>query len=337
MVNQPQVSIVIVNWKTPELLASCLNSIRVYTKKVSYEIWVVDNNSGDHSVELVKRDFPEVQLIANNQNVGFAVACNQVIPSTNGNYVLLLNPDTVLVDDSISTLCQYMDKQDKCGAAGPKVLNPDGSLQLACRRAFPTPAAAFFRLTYLSLLFPKHPLLARYNLTHADPDSELDVDALSGSCMMVRKAAIDQIGLLDEDIFMYGEDIDWCWRLKQSGWTVNYLPSAVVYHYHGASSRFRRVGATINLHKGMEVFYRKYFAQKYWAPFNWLIYAAIWLRATIFILLSCLQNLLPTKSTENFKSMSAEPKSAQGADCGQSNESDQNNESVQNKNRAVLK
>lgn len=273
----------------------------MHTSRASYEIWVVDNDSQDGSVEMVARDFPQIQLVANAKNVGFAAACNQVIPLVVCDYVLLLNPDTVLIDDSVSELVEYMDRNPQCGAAGPKVLNPDGSLQLACRRAFPTPSAAFFRLTYLSRLFPKHQLFARYNLTHADPDLELDVDALSGSCMMVRKSAIDQIGLLDEDIFMFGEDIDWCWRLKEKDWTVNYVPAAKVYHYHGASSRFRRVGATINLHKGMEVFYRKYFAQKYWTAFNLLVYAAIWSRAGIFIVLSLLQNLLPAKKTQSFE------------------------------------
>lgn len=296
VVENPKVSIVIVNWKTPDLLAGCLRSIIEYTKGVTYEIFVVDNNSGDGSVEMIRRHFPEIFLTANEANVGFAVACNQVIPSARGEYVLLLNPDTTLVDNSIFELASYMDKYPRCGAAGPKVLNFDGTLQLACRRSFPTPLASFYRLTYLSKLFPKHPEFARYNLTYADPDEEMEVDALSGSCMMVRNSAIKTIGLLDEDIFMFGEDIDWCWRLKQNGLTVNYVPAARIYHYHGASSRFRRVGATINLHKGMEVFYRKHFASNHGRLFNLFVYAAIWFRAGIFIALSCLQNMLPQKA-----------------------------------------
>jgi len=132
-------------------------------------------------------------------------------------------------------------------------------------------------------------MLSRYNLTYADPDKCLAVDALSGSCMMVRRPVIDQIGLLDEDIFMFGEDIDWCWRMKEAGWQVYYLPEAVIYHLHGASSRLRPIGATIDLHKGMQVFYRKHLAQKYWAPFNALVYAAIWTRAFCFILINFLR------------------------------------------------
>lgn len=290
--SNPRVSIVIVNWKTPRLLAGCLDSIYEDPAAASdFEVWVVDNASGDESVALIREHYPQVRLIANEKNIGFSAACNQVIPLTSGNYVLLLNPDTVVVDRAVSRLADYMEGNPACGAAGPKVLNRDGSLQLACRRSFPDPAAAFFRLTYLSRLFPNHPMFARYNMTFADEDSLLEVDALSGSCMMVRRDAINRVGLLDEDIFMFGEDIDWCWRVKQAGWSVFYVPTAQVYHYHGASSRLRPVGATINLHKGMEVFYRKHLAPKYWPPFNLLIYTAIWARALLFIILGSVKRL----------------------------------------------
>jgi GT2 family glycosyltransferase len=297
-VSKPRVSIVVVNWKTPKLTAEALRSILQDPQSGSFEIWVVDNNSGDGSVEMFQRDFPEVNTIANADNVGFGRACNQVIPMCTGEHVLLVNPDTFASKGAVSTLLDYMDKHPECGAVGPRVNNPDGSLQLSCRRSFPDLGASFFRLTYLSLIFPKHPLVAKYNLTYADPKDVLEVDALSGAFMMVRKNAIDQVGLLDEDIFMFGEDIDWCWRVKQAGWTVIYEPAAVVYHYHGASSRFRRIGATINLHKGMEVFYRKHLARKYWAPINWAVYLAIWCRAGVFIILSALQQILPAKSVE---------------------------------------
>ncbi|MBX9687390.1 MAG: glycosyltransferase family 2 protein [Candidatus Obscuribacterales bacterium] len=293
--SKPRVSLVVVNWKTPVLLAGALRSVLADPRSEEFEIFVVDNNSADGSVEMLRRDFPSVITIENQDNVGFGRACNQVIPLAKGDYVLLLNPDTVVVESAVSKMADYLERHEKCGAVGPKVLNPDGSLQLACRRSFPTPEAAFYRLTYLSRIFPKNPVFARYNLTNADPDQELEVDALSGSCMMLRNTAIERIGLLDEDIFMFGEDIDWCWRLKEAGWSVRYYPAAVVYHYHGASSRFRRIGATINLHKGMEVFYKKHLASKYWAPFNGLVYSAIWFRALIFIMLSFVQNLLPSK------------------------------------------
>jgi N-acetylglucosaminyl-diphospho-decaprenol L-rhamnosyltransferase len=286
-----RVSIVIVNWKTPELLAGCLNSILDDPRAADFEIWVVDNASGDNSLQVLA-EYPQVKTIANQQNVGFAKACNQVIPDATAPYVFLLNPDTVVSGNAVTVLADYLDSNKDCGAVGPMVLNPDGTLQLACRRSFPSPAASFYRLTYLSKIFPKNKTFARYNMTFADPKQVLDVDALSGSAMMVRKNVIDKIGLLDEDIFMFGEDIDWCWRIKEDGWRVTYVPDAVVYHYHGASSRLRPVGATINLHKGMEVFYRKHLAHKHNGVFNAAVYAGIWARAAVFIVLSSVRSII---------------------------------------------
>lgn len=290
-----RVTIVMVNWKTPRLLAAAIRALFEDPDSDAFEIVVVDNNSRDGSIDMLGSNFPKVNIIANDENVGFAKACNQVIPRAKGEYVLLLNPDTRTVDCAVTKLATYLDTHPDCGAVGPKVLNPDGTLQLACRRSFPTPKAAFYRLTYLSRLFPKNQTLAQYNITNAHPDAELTVDALSGSCMMVRKRAIDQIGLLDERIFMFGEDIDWCWRLKKAGWNVRYFPKAVVYHYHGAASRFRRVRSTLNLHMSMTVFYRKYFASEHLVLFNLAVYAVIWIRGALSVIVSFLRYLLPTK------------------------------------------
>lgn len=294
--HKSRVSIVIVNWKTPELLANCLDSVLADSNSSEFDIWVVDNNSGDNSLQILESRFPAVNVIANDDNVGFARACNQAFTKVNGSHILLLNPDTLVVGDAISAMQEYLDTHPVCGAVGPKVLNMDGTLQLACRRAFPSPKAAFFRLTYLSRLFPNNKTFAQYNLTYADPNAEMEVDALSGACMMVRRTTIEQVGLLDEAIFMFGEDIDWCWRFKQAGWTVNYLPTAAVFHHHGASSRLRPVGATINLHKGMDVFYRKHLAPQYPFVFNWLVYAAIWSRAALFVALATVKGLFLRKT-----------------------------------------
>lgn len=295
--SNPTVSIVIINWKTPDLLAKCLDSIRELDSNFeNFEHLVVDNNSGDGSVEMLKERFPYVSVTANTDNLGFSKACNQVIPGAKGKYVLLLNPDAVVTENAITNLVNFMEAHPDCATAGPKVLNADGTLQLACRRSFPSLEASFYRLTYLSRLFPKNARLAKYNLTDADPDATIEVDALSGSCMIVRKDVIDKIGLLDEDIFMFGEDIDWCWRMKEAGWKVFYTPDSVVYHIHGAASRKRPVGTTINLHKGMEVFYRKHLAKNYWLPVNLLVYAAIWCRAGLFILVNLLRGFFgPSK------------------------------------------
>lgn len=294
-----KLSIVIVHWRTPELLEKCLKALESEPDAHSFETYVVDNASGDQSLDILAHKFPSVKAIANDENVGFSKACNQVIPISKAPFVLLLNPDTVVRDGAISKLLRFIDTDLECGAVGPKVLNEDGSLQLACRRSFPSLQAAFFRVTYLSRLFPNSPLFAKYNLTYADPNQSLEVDALSGACMMVRREAIDRVGLLDEDIFMFGEDIDWCWRIKEAGWKIFYLPEAEIFHRHGASSRLRPVRATIDLHKGMEVFYRKHLAPKYWAPFNSLVYAAIWLRAFCFIAINFARSKLVQLQSSN--------------------------------------
>ncbi|MBU6454218.1 MAG: glycosyltransferase family 2 protein [Cyanobacteria bacterium REEB67] len=284
--SQVKVSVIIVNWKTPQLLANCLDSMTGDACFAAMETIVVDNNSQDESVSMLKEKYPQVRLIENSDNKGFSKAVNQAIPLCNGEYILLLNPDAKVVGNAISTLAAFLDANDTVGACGPKVLNPDGTLQLACRRAFPDLAASLYRITYLSRLFPKNPTFSKYNMTYADPDQLLEVDALSGSCMMIRRSVVDRIGLLDEDIFMFGEDIDWCWRVKEAGMKVMYVPESVVYHIHGASSRKRPVGTTINLHKGMEVFYRKHLARKHWALTNCLVYAGIWSRCLLFILIN---------------------------------------------------
>lgn len=287
-----RVSVVIVNWKTPRLLTNCLQSVFADPSSHDFEIFVVDNASGDGSVEMISERFPAVRVMANSQNVGFPKACNQAISQAKGRYILLLNPDTLVVGDAISKLANFMDGKSDCGAAGPKVLNPDGSLQLACRRSFPDPLAALFRVTYLSRLFPRHPLFAKYNLTYEDPDQVLEVDGVSGSAMMVRGSAVDVVGMLDDEWFMYGEELDWCWRIKQAGMSVFYYPGSVIFHYHGAASRLRPVKATIALHHGLYLFYRKHIAPQYPAPFNWLVYMGIWLRAVIFVVLGAARTAL---------------------------------------------
>jgi GT2 family glycosyltransferase len=297
----PKVSIVIVNWRTPLLLRNCLQTLSKDEQAASFEIYVIDNASGDESLSILAREFPYVKVIANTQNLGFSKACNQAISKAKGEYILLLNPDTLIVDSAISKLAMFLDSHADCGAVGPKVLNEDGTLQLACRRSFPSPAAAFFRLTYLSKLFPEHPLMARYNMTYTDPQQESEVDVLSGSGMMVRKKVVDQVGLLDEDIFMHGEDIDWCWRIKQGGWQIFYYPEAVIYHIHGASSRLRPVGATFDFHKGMAVFYRKHLAKNYWPIFNQLVYLGIWLRAFVFVIINLIRAQIKTPARQVLK------------------------------------
>jgi GT2 family glycosyltransferase len=156
-----------------------------------------------------------------------------------------------------------LDEHPEAGVIGPKLLRPDGSMHLACRRSFPTPSIAFYRLSGLSRLFPTSARFGRYNLTFVDPDQPIEVDSVCGACMLVRRSVVDRIGLLDERFFMYGEDLDWCMRARQAGWTVRYEPSIVVQHRHGAASRKRALRTTFHFFRAMDLFYRKHYVDRY--------------------------------------------------------------------------
>ncbi|WP_412060627.1 glycosyltransferase [Rubrivirga sp. IMCC45206] len=256
------VSVVIVTYNVREFLEQALRSVEAASAGLSVETWVVDNDSADGSVEMVRERFPNVRLIANEANVGFATANNQAIRQAAGRHVLVLNPDTILQEDTLRTLVAFMDDHPDAGAAGCRILNPDGTFAPESRRSFPTPAVAFYRIAGLSKLFPQSPTFGRYNLTHLPLDEVCEVDALSGSCMMVRKDAVlsgraetdvgqeapidvplpaspepRAAGLFDEAFFMYGEDLDWCYRIQQAGWRIYYTPDTQIVHYKGESTK----------------------------------------------------------------------------------------------------
>jgi GT2 family glycosyltransferase len=270
---------VIVNYNTKRLLKDCIESIYKETKGIEFDVWVVDNRSKDGSVEMIRRHFPQVKLIENTENLGFARANNQAISESNGEHILLLNPDTVVLNNAIGRMVRFMDTRPETGIAGCKVLNGDGTLQLACRRSIPTPGVAFFRLVGLSRLFPRSRLMAKYNLSYLNPDEPHEVDAVSGACLMIRKEVIEKIGLLDEAFFMYGEELDWCMRAKKAGWKVMYYPDAEIIHYKGESTASNSRKANFEFYKAMYLFHRKYFARQYFFLVNWAIYAGIFLKA----------------------------------------------------------
>ena len=272
-------SIVIVNYNTEKLLRSCLESVYAGANGTPMNIWVVDNNSHDSSVPMVKSYFPRVQVIENPQNVGFSKANNMVISRSCSDYILLLNPDTLIIGDAIERVVKFMEEHPNVGIAGCKVLNRDGTLQLACRRSIPTPRVAFFRLSGLSRLFPQSKVMAEYNLTYTDPEQTHEVGAVSGAFLMVRKKVVEEIGLLDERFFMYGEELDWCLRAKRAGWAVMYYPDAQIVHYKGESAKHNSRKAAIEFYRAMYLFHRKHFAKDHWAVTNALIYAGIFLRA----------------------------------------------------------
>ncbi len=268
-------SIVIVNYNTEKLLRSCLESVYAGANGTPLDIWVVDNNSRDNSVAMLKSLFPMVRVIQNSSNVGFSRANNVVISQSRSDFILLLNPDTLIIDDAIERVVKFMKEHPEVGIAGCKVLNRDGTLQLACRRSIPTPEVAFYRVTGLSKLFPRSRVMAKYNMTYESPDQMHEVDAVSGAFLMIRRKVVEEIGPLDERFFMYGEELDWCLRTKRAGWSVMYYPEAQIVHYKGESTKYNSRKAAIEFHRAMYLFHRKHFAKDYSPVTNFFIYAGI--------------------------------------------------------------
>jgi N-acetylglucosaminyl-diphospho-decaprenol L-rhamnosyltransferase len=227
-------SVVILNWNVRDLLRQCLTSLTTVPCPLSTEIIVVDNASGDDSVSMVRAEFPGVRLIVNTANRGYTGGNNDGIAAADGRYVLILNPDTQVMDDALSTLVAYADAHADVGIVAPQLLNPDGSVQ-SSRRRFPTLATALFESTWLQPVAPRGVLRDYYMLDRAD-DEVQEVDWATGACLLVRRDAIRQVGLLDESFFMYSEELDWCRRIKQAGWKIAYLPQAQVIHHVGKSS-----------------------------------------------------------------------------------------------------
>ncbi len=278
--------IVIVNFNTRDLLRQCLKSVLKSQGDLNFEICVVDNASSDGSAEVVAAEFPQVRLIRSPVNGGYSYANNQGLrafgfegpggaaQTPEARHALLLNPDTLVPPTSLATLLAFMDVHPQAGVVGPKLLLMDGSLDRACRRSFPTPEVAFWRLTGMSKLFPRSRRFGRYNLTYLDPDETAEVDSVVGACMLVRAEAIAQAGLLDEGFFMYGEDLDWAKRIKEAGWRVYYHPEAVVHHVKRAASR-HSAKAQIAFYRAFRIFYQKHYAENTSFWLHWPILLSI--------------------------------------------------------------
>ncbi len=281
-------SIIIVNYNTCNLLRDCLISVYHSQGDFTYQVIVVDNASPDDSVCMVQAEFPQAELLVNDINGGFAWANNRGLRhagfAADGTptdvaprYALLLNPDTVLPPTALADMVAFFDSRPKIGAAGPKLVLPNGTLDLACRRSFPTPEISFYRMMGLSKLFPHSRWFGRYNMTFVNPDELLEVDSVVGAFMMVRREAIAQAGLLDESYFMYGEDLDWAYQIKANGWKIYYNPSVVVTHVKRAASRHSHK-AQIEFYRAMDIFYRKYYAANTPLLLHWLILVGIHLK-----------------------------------------------------------
>ncbi|MGQ9643250.1 MAG: glycosyltransferase [Ignavibacterium sp.] len=253
-------SIIIVNYNVKEFLKNLLHSIHKATQNLSIEIIVVDNASDDGSIEMIKEKFPDVILITNEKNLGFGKANNIGLKKARGKYILLINPDTLVAEDTFIKLIEFFEAHPEAGMAGCKILNPDGTLQLACRRSFPGPWTSFTKVTGLSNLFPKSKLFARYNLTYLDENQTYEVDAISGSFMMLRKEVYEKVGGFDEQFFMYGEDLDLCYRIQKAGYKIFYVHTTQIIHYKGESTKRSSLDETRVFYNAMHLFVKKHFA-----------------------------------------------------------------------------
>lgn len=259
----PDISIIIVSYNVKTFLQHCLHALQKSCTGFSTEIFVVDNHSIDGTPEMLRRDFPGLRLIANNENLGFGKANNQALKEATGKYVLFLNPDTLIEENTLRVLFDFMEQSPQAGICGPKILNADGTLQLACRRSFPSPRVALPKLLGLSALFPKSKLFGKYNLTYKDPDESYPVDAVSGSFMFCRGDLVRELGGFDEDFFMYGEDLDLCRRVQLAGKQVYYVPDTTIIHYKGESSKSAPYDSLMAFYKAMDIFFRKHFSPLY--------------------------------------------------------------------------
>lgn len=268
-------SIIIVNYNTKQLTLNCLQSVYQSITDYSYEVILIDNNSRDDSVEAIQQHYPQVHLIANSENTGFSRANNQGMKVAQGRYILLLNSDTVVQPDTFDIMLRFMDEHPEVGVSGCKVVLPDGTLDKACKRGFPTPSATFYYVSRLTKLFPHNPHINAYHRGDLDEDEPSPIDCLVGAFMLVRREAIDQVGMLDETFFMYGEDIDWCYRIQQAGWINYYYPKTKITHYKKASSRNKPYKITYEFHRAIYVLYNKHFRKQYPWWVNGLMYTGM--------------------------------------------------------------
>lgn len=281
MQEKPRLTVIIVNYNVEYFLAQCLHSVRKAAQLAPIETIVVDNNSSDGSVEMTKRLFPEVQVIANKDNKGFSSANNQAIRISKADYVLLLNPDTLVEEDTFKKCIDFMDQHPNAGGLGVKMVDGKGQFLAESKRGLPTPMVAFYKIFGLSALFPKSKTFGQYHLGHLDKNETHKVDILAGAFMMMRNSTLDKVGLLDEDFFMYGEDIDLSWRIRLGGYDNYYFPETRIIHYKGESTKKSSVNYVLVFYNAMIIFAKKHFSKSNANVFEILIRMAIYFRAGI--------------------------------------------------------
>lgn len=274
-----KLSIIIVNYNVEFFLEQCLLSVKKACKNIESEIWVVDNNSVDYSVQMLRNKFPDIKLILNKENLGFSKANNQAIKQAKGKYILLLNPDTIVEEDTFEKIISYMDDNQYVGGLGVKMLDGKGNFLAESKRGLPTPWVAFYKISGLSKLFPKSKRFGRYHLGFLNKDKIHEVDILAGAFMLIPSKVFKEIGLLDERFFMYGEDIDLSFRIQKAGYKNIYFPLTSIIHFKGESTKKSSINYVFIFYKAMVLFAQKHFSSGNAKIFGILINLAIYTRA----------------------------------------------------------
>ncbi len=289
-INTVQLSICIVTYNARDWLDACLESIEQNTKLEDLEIIVVDNGSEDGVEKLLEQAYPQVRLFSNDRNLGYTRPMNQALQAAGGNYLMQLNPDTSIQPGAIDRLVDFMEGNPETGICGPKVLNRDGTFQKQCRRGEPRPLAMIGYFLRLTRLFPNSKLLGGYLLEYADEDATIAVSAVSGSCMLIRREVIEDIGYLDEQFFAYQEDTDFCSRARHAGWEVVYYPPAQIVHYGGqGGSRVEPYRSIIEWHRSYWLYYKKHLAHEYFFLVNWIYYLLMLIKLGISLTVNLLR------------------------------------------------
>lgn len=288
-----KLSIIIVNYNTYQLTKATIEAVLLQAVNFDYEILLVDNASMDGSIQKLQQDFQDIistnklQIFRNAENLGFSKANNRGMRVAKGEYILLLNSDTVVNPNCLQQSIDQMERDKSIGALGCKVILPDGTLDHACKRGFPTPKASLY---YLLKLDRKDPIkYGQYDALHLHEDEVGEVDCLMGAYMLMPKKVLDEVGLLDETFFMYGEDIDLCYRIKEAGYKILYDPKASLIHYKGGSSKKRRTKVIYDFHQAMWIFYKKHYYKKYNLGITGLVYLGIWIKYFFAILKNMLK------------------------------------------------
>ena len=286
-----KLSIVIVNWKTKELTAAAIASVFEQTKALLFEVILIDNNSADGSVDALRAQFPQITIVENAANLGFGKANNQGMRLAKGEYIMLLNSDTVVLDQALEKMVTYLDSHPDVMMAGPKVLNADRTLQHACRRQLPTPTSSFYHLFGLVKIFRRNAQVNAYKGYNREANVTEPVEALSGAAMMFRRQVFEVTGGFDEQFFMYAEDLDLSKQVHDRGWKTMFLHTAEIVHYGGASSKKRRSQSIMNFYEAMWLYYRKHWSTKH----NLLLQGGVWLGIKTRLGLALLQNTFKLK------------------------------------------